>query len=386
MDILEKIYSSGLKLLYPLNLEETYKVIVDEAIKLVDADEGLIIFDQGGSLRVVYGSFPAAFSIKIRKKGFAYRAFKKNESFVVHTEQQFEELNPKAAKSYGLKSIVFVPLSNKGESVGVLAIRSYKKGKSLKKRDLRILKLFGSFASLAIRKTQLFDDVRQALETRDLFISMASHELKTPLTSVVGYFHLIKDKTEKQKPVPKKWMDDWEFEINRLKQLVEDFLEINRIKTGQLSYNWEEFIIRKLVARAISTFKINKPNRDVLLEDKLNSSSGKVIADRNKLMQVFLNILENAAKYSDPLTKINIKLEESNDFYLIKIQDQGQGISKEEIPLVFNGFYRGKKSQHEGMGLGLHLAKNIIDAHHGSIGIESKINKGTSVKIKLPKI
>ena len=381
--ILPKIYGAALKFLIPLTAEETYKTIVNEATQLVDGQNGSIILKQKGVLKMVYASSPVSYKVGMRRGGAREEVFKKQEGRVLHVKQ-IKKLRKITPDIEGLraKSIIIVPLTNQTESIGILTIMS-REDRHFSKSDLEVLKLFGSLASLAIRKTQLYDEVKQSLETRDLFISMAAHELRTPLTSVNGYIQLVKGKTKTDQKIPARWIDELEFETNRLKNLVEEFLEINRIRTGKLKYDWTEENLKKIVKRAISTFQFSKPDRKVILIDKIKDDDS-IIGDKNKLTQLFVNIVENASKYSPPEKDIKVTMDKKDGYFEVDVEDQGQGIPKEDLSKVFRGFYKGKNSLHEGMGLGLYLAKNIVEQHHGEININSRENEGTKVKIELP--
>lgn len=386
MSILEKIYNACLKFLVPLTPEEMYATIVEEAVKLVDGKHGSILLASNGNLERVYATSDIFYTIKPRKRGIRYQVFEKRTPKILHAKNTklLEKEYPGFKEAKG-RSVIFIPLYYKNESIGLLSILSVQ-DKYFSNKDLAALKLFGSMASLAIRNIKLYDRTKHALETRDLFMSMAAHEFRTPLTTIDGYVQLMKQKMKNKKSIQYKWFEDLSLELNRLKMLVDEFLEINRIKTGKLQYEWKESHLRKIIKRAIVIFNFNRPNRRIIFKNKLNSIKDSVIGDRNKLIQVFTNILENADKYSSSDKDIEVTLKYRNPDYVLEIVDKGQGIAKEEIPLIFRDFYKGKNSQHEGMGLGLYLAKNIIENHKGSIDIKSKVGKGTNVQIRLPKI
>lgn len=384
-EILSSIYASALKFLKPMGVEQTYKIIIDEAIKLVGGEYGNIFLEARGELKRVYYSTPLSLGIEIRRGGNRYKAFKENKAMIIYAKKlsDLKKVHP-TLKEMNARSILLVPLANADKPYGLLTIVS-KKYLSFSKKDLEILKLFGSFATSAIRKNQLYEQVREALNSRDLFISLAAHELRTPLTTINGYIQLVLTKIRNKKPVQKKWFIEMNLEAQRLKTLIDEFLEINKIRTGKIQFNWQETSLKDLINRALTTFMFNYPTRKVNYKEEINSST-RIIADPDKAVQVFVNILENAHKYSKGNKEIFLKLKEGSDFFTVYITDQGQGIEEKDLPFVFKGFYKGENSKHEGMGLGLFLTKNIVDAHHGEISIDSEVGKGTSVRIKLPKI
>lgn len=372
-----------LKFLAPLTPKETYKTIVDEAIKLVYGDEGMVMLPHQGALRTVYGSSEETSKKQPRKRGFAYRAFTKREAFVIH-QKDFEDFDPLTAAT-GVRSIIFIPMSYKKQSLGVLVVRSHKKDEEFSEKQLELLKLFGTFASMAIRKTQLYDETKRSLEVRDLFISTAAHELRTPLTTINGYMQLLKGKVTKENFPYYRWFEELSWEVLRLSLLVNELLEINRIKTGQFQYAWKECSLHEIMKRAISNFSFAFPNHTLILEDNINATSDIIIADFDKILQVINNILQNAGKYSSEKSTVTIGLKSRSPWYIIEVEDHGQGIPKDDLARIFEEFHKGKDRNEEGMGVGLYLAKSIIKQHHGTIEVFSKLHKGTTVEIKLPK-
>ena len=247
-----------------------------------------------------------------------------------------------------------------------------------------MLTLFGSMVSLAIIKAQQYGEIKEALETRDLFISLASHELRTPLTTVNGYLQLLHSKLEGVDAIKSRWTKEALLESQRLTKLIDELLQINKIKTMQLHYFFEENDLKLIIKRAIENFRFNHPDRIVIYTDKVKHKSVVIISDFDKLLQVVINLLDNADKFSPKDKKIDIELQQKNSTFILQIKDEGIGVTQKDLPYIFQGFYKGDKNK-KGMGLGLYLAKNIIDRHQGAIAISSGKNKGTTVEIRLPK-
>lgn len=382
MDILEKIYKAGLKLLEPLDMPTLYEAIAYEAVKLVQGDEGRILLRENGEFILAYGFPEIARHVKVRKRGFAYRSFTNNEAFLVDMSK-YPTVHPDLTQR-GIKSILFIPLSYKKETLGVLVVQCYG-DKVFTQKELDILKLFGSFASMAIRRTQLFEEVKKSLDTRDMFISMASHELRTPLTTISGYVQLLLLKIKDTDGVTKVWIDQLSNEVNRLTILVKELLEINRIKAGTLQYNYKEASISEIVDRAIRNIEFGYPTKKIIFENKLDNDN-QVVGDYDKLLQVLSNVLENAAKYSPEGADIKLTLTKNNNQFKILVKDKGIGIPSNTLPSIFDGYIQGNNHNREGLGLGLFLAKSIIDKHKGDIIVRSKERKGTTVEIRLPKV
>jgi signal transduction histidine kinase len=380
-DILSRIQKATIKFLVPLTPEETYSTVVNEAIRLTGATSGSIFLEQQGIFQRVHASTEELFKIKPRPSGHIYTAFKKRRAIILNGKQTVK-LHPNT-KGFGFKSIIITPVSYRNKSIGALTLQS-DQDNFFNEEKLDILKLFTSLATLAIRKTQLYDETKKALETRDLFISMASHELRTPLTTINGYIELLKTKIPPSDSAISRWVTELSWETYRLTLLVGELLEINRIRSGQFQYNWKERSLKQITERAISIFELTHPNRKLLFKNSISEKQDSVIGDYDKLLQVLNNLLDNAVKYSNGDTLITIKLDYKRPNLILSVKDQGKGIEKKEIGKIFETFYR-TDNKIEGMGIGLSLSKQIVLNHHGTIDIKSKVGKGTTVEVKLPR-
>lgn len=381
-DILKKIYLSSLKFLAPLTTRDTYTTIVSEAIKLVQAEHGSILLEQDGELNRVYSTNPILYRIKHRKRGFLFKAFKTGKPIIIHAKK-IEKVHPEI-KKLSIVTDIIIPLSYRHKSIGILAVLT-KKEEKFNEEDMDALILFGSMASLAIRKTQLYDETKSALETRDLFISMASHELKTPVTTIFGFAQLLLEKKNKKNEIKTSWIDSLNAECARLKSLINDLLEANRINNKHLYHDFRERSLRKIIRRILDNFKFSHPDRKTVFNDNINSRKDAIIGDSNRLIEVFINLLDNAAKFSPPQSEITLTLKQDKKSFNIIIEDRGRGITKKDKPKIFDRFYKGTGTTHEGLGLGLFLVKDIIERHHGTINLHSQPNQGTIVEVKLPK-
>ena len=378
---LQKLFSSTYKFLMPLTVHETYKVVLDEAKKLVDAKYCSVFLKKRGRLERVYATSPKLFKINIRKNGYTHRAFTSKKSVVVPISK-IEKFHPQV-KDMGIKSTIYIPLVYKNDCVGVLSADSFH-SQDFGKKELKILTFFGRLAILAIRKAQLHDELQESLRTRDLFISMASHELRSPLTTINSYVQLLQKTIAGDKKIDKKWIQILSSETTRIILMVNELLQLDQIKTGKLQYNWKTCDLRKILERIIINFKAKFPNRKLNYKYHVKTPNPNVMADFDKIIQVVTNILDNAAKFSEQNTPIFLSLNYSKPYFVISIRDKGAGIEAGDKKKVFQGFYKGRNSTKKGIGLGLYLAKSIIKIHGGKIHLKSEPGKGTVMSIFLP--
>lgn len=382
-DLLKKIYLSTLEFLRPLSLEERYKIAVEEAIKVVGAEYGTIFLgDETGDLVRVYSNVPLRRQATPRRNGFTHKALVNSKLYVV-TPEVLKKVHKKELYDKGVHSLILIPLSFNKETVGVLSLQA-RNAKKMTPVDTNALNLFGSLISLGIRNSQLYEIMRDAVDARDLFISLASHELKTPLTTISAYSEQIARRLNSHELPSDKSVTVLNAEIKRLKHMLNELLAIDQIKSGQLRYSWKDVKIISIVKRAIINFKFSYPGYKVFVENSLNPASYVMQGDAEKLQQVLTNLLNNSAKFSSNVTPIIIALWMEDGCVTISITDYGKGIRKKEQNKVFTEFFKAEGNRKEGMGLGLYLVKNIIEEHKGSVLLKSKLHKGTTITLKFP--
>lgn len=379
--MLEDVYNSSLKFLFPLNLKSTFEIVGTEAMKLVGAKYSSVFMMVDGQLKRMFASSPILYDIKTRKKGVTYRAYK-SERVVLLKNEELKKIHPEF-KKIKVGEDVSIPLTYNKITLGVLSIIS-EEGRAFSKDDIDKLKLFSPLAMMALRKALLYNELHRALRERDLFISIASHELKTPLTSIFAYSQLLAKKIRKGELPRNEDVNKLLVEEARLNKLVSDFLEVNKIKTGRIQFEMEKVDLVEVATGAKASFENVDKSHKVVIARKVKELW--VWGDQYKMVQAVLNILNNAGKYSAKNSLIKISFVEDESCYGIRIKDEGVGISETDLPFVFDRFYRAENMKESGMGIGLYLVKYIILKHGGKIDIKSRVGKGTTVSILLPKL
>jgi K+-sensing histidine kinase KdpD len=381
---INQVLDSGLRLSNPSDAEETYETVVNDCMRLAHGAFGSIFILNNEVLERVYASSPVLYTTRVRKKGFTYTAAHTlKPSFI--SIAKLRPIQPHL-HTKGVKSVVFIPLINKNKAFGVISIDSTTKVEYTDK-ELELLALYGAFASLAIKRVELFNETKQALEIRDFFISIASHELRTPLTAINGYVQLLNKKIVDKESTEARWIEKLVQETNRMTILIKELLEVNRIRAGVAEYTLKEYSLNDIISRTINRILYHYQNREIIFDSKLAEGSDCIIADYDKLVQVFYNLIDNAIKYShqaDPVT-VTIQLKKPN--FVIKIVDKGKGITHDKVKEVLEGSIQqlDDGTEKAGIGLGLFLVKNIVQKHNGEIDIKTRKHKGTTVIVTLPK-
>ncbi len=380
-DILDIISGSAIKLLSPLTIDETDKIVVSEAKKIIGGEYGTIVLKKNGMLERVYADASFLRPLVPRRFGTLHKTFTSKIPQVIQVKE--EDHVSEQIKKHGIVTMVQLPLIYKGKATGVLGV--YSKNKlTFSENDLSLLSIFSSLASMAIMKTQLYAQTKSALETRDLFISLASHELRTPLTSINGYIQLLAGHIQDKTSLEGKWVHELVEESGRLTSLITELLEINKIKQGQLQYDLRECSIEDFVDVSIKRYKFVSPKRQIILTKSPQAMKAKIIGDSSKLIQMFTALLSNADKFSPNDRPIKIDIHKDRKLLSLRISDEGDGIERSEQHRIFEGFYKGSQTQTGGLGVGLLLTKHIVQYHHGDISIKSELHQGTTVKVDLP--
>jgi signal transduction histidine kinase len=237
-------------------------------------------------------------------------------------------------------------------------------------------------SSLSLEFNNLMDEVVKSHRKKDEFIGIASHELKTPLTSVKLYLELL-EKMENEHP-NKAFVQKARDGVNKLQNLIVDLLDVSKIQSGQLQLDIKEFNIDELVDECINGARMNTPIHNI--SRKGESSNQVISADRHRLEQVIVNILSNAIKYSPDGNDIIVQTKSDGSEVTVSIQDFGMGIQQSEHEKIFDRFYRaqGKSFGISGFGLGLYICSQIIKRHKGKIWVESDEGEGSTFYFKLP--
>ncbi|OMF84708.1 hypothetical protein BK144_29520 [Paenibacillus sp. FSL R7-0273] len=214
-------------------------------------------------------------------------------------------------------------------------------------------------------------------------VSTVSHELRTPLSSVLGFTELLLTKTMKPEK-QLKYLETIHREAQRLTDLINDFLDLQRMESGTQQYNQEPLNLSTLVFGVIDQYKLSGTHT-FTYEDEAHNAEVEV--DRDKIVQVMTNLFSNAIKFSPGASEIKVSLHNEAERIIVQIQDHGLGIPKNQIGQLFQKFRRVDNSASKrigGTGLGLAICKEIIEKHKGSIGIESEEGEGSTVWFSLP--
>jgi signal transduction histidine kinase len=291
-----------------------------------------------------------------------------------------------------LASLLILPLRTRRETIGALVIAANDPAHAMTEDKLPLAELLAERASLAIDNSLLYTEqvearrkVEDLSRLKDEFLSIASHELRTPVTSIKGYTQLAKTLIrENDLATSEEYLDIALDQIDRMSRLILELLDVSRIETGRLEIRREPIRWAAFVREVVHRHPAGSERK---LHVSVPESEKEVSGDRDRLEQVLGNLLENAQKYSPDGSDIYVSLEDRGDQLVTAVCDRGIGIPADEIGQVFERFHRGRQvssTNYGGLGLGLYITKQIVERHGGAIWVESRERAGTTFFFSLP--
>lgn len=225
---------------------------------------------------------------------------------------------------------------------------------------------------------------KQAEHKKDEFISIASHELKTPLTSVKGYIQLLQRSINKDdKVTAQNHLNKASIQLEKLNDLIVDLLDISKIESGKLKFNMQPFCADSMVNNAIEMLQQNYPDFKIT---KFGKTEEMVFGDEIRLEQVVINFITNAIKYAPGTNQVNVTINLKNGKLYLAVKDFGIGIDAEQQQKIFEKFYRveDNSNRFNGLGIGLYICSEIIKRHGGKIGVNSVPDEGSEFYFIIP--
>jgi signal transduction histidine kinase len=294
----------------------------------------------------------------------------------------------------GPTSLLIVPLMTRGRLLGAFSFLTTEPARQLGPAEVARAEELARRAAMAIDNARLYREVQQALDeataavaVRDDFLSIASHELLTPLTALKGQAQLAARRLRRgqSEDVPV-LIQQAEVQISRLTNLVRTLLDVSRLAEGRFPLDRRPMALTPLLVHVVGLERDVDPSRRIELD--CPDTTPRVLADADRLELVFVNLLSNARKYSPEGTPVQVRVEATEDSVAVSVEDQGSGISAEDQVHIFERFRRGSGVDDgiSGMGLGLYIAHEIVRAHGGRLTVVSAPGEGSSFTVTLPRL
>jgi signal transduction histidine kinase len=409
-----------------LSLSGVSDFVQEEAVRLTQSKIGYLAFLNDAGTRLTIYSWSQSIMERCRVKG------KKLEYAIEETGLWGEPIRQKKAVivndfdapnplKHGypeghirLRRYMSIPIFDGKKIVGVAGVGN--KDEDYDKTDVRQLTLFMEGMWKLIQRQKSEDTLREYADElskvneelsktneelsqaneelksldrmKDDFLSNVSHEFKTPLTSIQGYSQLISDGTlgevnEQQQKAVETVLRNSE----RLRRLVDSLLYLSRAQSGKLNYSFEKLDIKDILEHAVQDLALQAASKNIELITDIPSDIPQLDLDRDKMMDVFVNLIDNAVKFTPDGGKVTVSAHVSEGSMYLDVEDTGIGIPEDKIPMLFQRFYQvdsSVKRRYGGTGLGLYICKKIVEDHKGDIYVSSEESKGTTVHVRLP--
>ena len=396
-DLLDAVNSCARALSSSLDLEQAFAAFIRELRGLVPFDRTAIVLSDDVSARVIATAgigaqdvFPPGFEApvpgsvleNIMRTG--QPVYRRDMADLAHPEEaSFVEL--------GLRCRVAVPLLSGAEAIGMLAL-SREVPDSFDEQEIELLTLLGRFLGATVQNIRAYEAERETVEElrrlsalRADFVSLVSHELRSPMASVIGSAQTLRERWRGLAPEQREsFLGLIAHETSRLAALVEDVLDTSMIEAGRFTYSFVDVDVGELVRAAVAA--ADSGQDEVAVRADVAGALPSVRGDAERLRQVLSNLVDNAVKYSPAGGEVKVSIRAENGRVHVAVTDRGPGIPSEQQRLIFEKFGRAKLGDKTkpGTGLGLYIARSIAEAHGGSLEVRSAPGEGATFTLVLP--
>lgn len=357
----------------------------------VDTYFNFMVDESGESLKLAsYSGISEEEASRIRRMEYGQAicgpASNYRYSTVATSIQQSRDPNMQLVKSYGIRALVGNPLMAGDQFLGTLSFASRSRDE-FRAKELEVLQIICRYVASAYERLHLIKRLRDADQRKDEFLAVLAHELRNPLAPIRNSLHILR-LTGQQDPAATRVGEIMERQVNHLVRLVDDLLEVSRITRGKIELRKELVELAAIVRSAVETSRplIEAGRHELTLS--IPTEPITLDCDPVRLAQVMANLLNNSAKYTDEGGQIRLSVRCESDWVVISIHDNGVGIAADMLPRVFDLFTQVELSSGRaqgGLGIGLTLAKSLVEMHGGTVQAKSDgLGKGSEFIIRLP--
>ncbi len=387
------LYEVGKDLNASLDVNKTLDFIVSQAATLCDAEMGLLFRsrENTGSFLAAVGFGPAA--------GLTGRATVRTGTGVIgrvadglepaRVEIEAPDGSAEAfLDELGVRTLLAVPLMNKGRLRGILTVMDKKAG-SFSDEDQDLLESFASQAALALANAELYETARQLDHMKSEFVAVVSHEVRTPLTAIQGSLELVlDDRYFEMNPKMRELLSICQTNVERLRVLINDILDFSKIDANRLSLDFTAVDVGEVAAEVITSMDSLAEQKGIRLRLDAAEDLRPIQADRMRLGQVLTNLVGNALKFTPDGGRVDVILDGTAEGGVqCAVSDSGPGIAPGDLGKLFQKFQQIDSSltrRQGGTGLGLVISKGLVEGHGGRIWVESEVGVGSRFCFTLP--
>ncbi len=343
--------------------------------------EAMRLFTLSGAKREDFMKLGMPRNTDIFKKSFSSK-----EVFIANDVTKHKDFGHNAPHNglpkghLAVKSYMSIPvISMNGDNLGSLLF-GHPEPNKFSQEHSKMMQSIASQAAIALENSKLLENVKTLSSKKDVFITMAGHELRSPLTIIKGFVQIL-DEVNQDTDLDI-YIEKVLEQVDKLNLLVDDLLDIGQIEAGEIILNPSQFNLSDLITETIETITYAQNTHKISFD---NQADQIIYADRRRIQQVLNNLISNGIKYSQNKDEIIVQAKVENNEAIVKIIDFGIGISDKHQPNIFDRFYRVPSDQNiSGIGIGLYLCNKIIKKHKGTIVVNSEIDQGSEFIFRIP--
>lgn len=385
---LEALRQVGLEITAEVETEALLRSVVSRAVELLDAASGDLYMYRADQdtleLMTDVGLHRIRQQRKLRRgEGLAGKVLKTGDPVIADGHPKREaKLN--VDEEVASDAMVGVPVCWKGEFLGVLNVAA-EAPRVFSQNDGELLMLFSTQAAIALRNARLVSSLRELNDFKDAVIGMAAHDLRGPLTHILGYLHILADDMEPLDPTTRQLIDSIEQSVERMNELIEGILAYRKM-TSQVKINLRSCDLNEIAKRVVSDSQPDADRKSHQLVIETNPLPLMVLGDKLLLREAVYNLVSNAIKFSPSGGIIALRTSDAEDGPDLIVQDTGPGIADDDLEKLFKPFAKLRSAgQERGIGLGLSLVKTIVERHGARIAVDSAVGVGTKFTIHFPR-
>lgn len=281
------------------------------------------------------------------------------------------------------RSLICVPLVTSGKPLGALTLVTSRSGRRYEIADLSLAADLARRAAIVVEHARLFHEAQQATRARDDVLAVVAHDLRNPLNTVTMAVSLMLETTPPERVEERRQVEIVGRAADRMNRMIQDLLDVKRMESGRLTTDLRPELPATLINDTIDMLRPLAAGSTIRLEADIEDDLPPVLADAARIQQVLSNLVGNAVKFTPRSGRITVCAEHIDGEVRFGVIDTGPGIPAEQLPHIFGRFWQAR-SDHRGIGLGLAIAKGIVEAHNGRIWVESHVGLGSTFYFTLP--
>jgi signal transduction histidine kinase len=290
----------------------------------------------------------------------------------------------RTVEALGPRSLICVPLVDTGKPLGALTLVTSGSGRRYDAADLSLAADVARRAAIVVEHARLFHQAEQATRARDDVLAVVAHDLRNPLNTVSMAISLMLETTPVERVQERRQQEIVRRAADRMNRMIQDLLDVKRMESGHLTIDVKPEAVDALVNDTLEMLRPIAAGSSIVMEARIADDLPQVLADSARMQQVLSNLVGNAVKFTPRQGRIVVSAEQLDGEVRFAVIDTGPGIPPEQVPHIFGRFWQAKSSDRRGIGLGLAIAKGIVEAHSGRIWVESQVGLGSTFYFTLP--